>query len=120
MPVLASTSSKRHSVPFSVWSGQAGYPGAGRMPRYFSWINSSLRQILAAAVTPLIPHSLMQAFGKSFSQAVGEGLRHDRVVIVVRGPEPVAQLFQADSARHRECPDVIGQPGIIWRDEVCQ
>ena len=24
MPVFASTSSKRHSVPFSVWSGQAG------------------------------------------------------------------------------------------------
>ena len=34
-------SSSRQIVPFSVSSGHAGYPGAGRIPRYFSWTNSA-------------------------------------------------------------------------------
>src|SRR6266851_7249131 len=39
-------------------------------------------QALRTTVTPFIPHSLVQAFGESFSQAIGDGLRHDGVVIV--------------------------------------
>ena len=60
----------------------------------------------------------MQAFGEGFGQAIGDGLRHDGVVVVVLGPEAVAQLLQADPAGHRESADVIGQPGFLGRDEV--
>ena len=44
MPVFFSTSSSFQSVPFSVWSGQAGYPAAGRVPRYSSRISCSLER----------------------------------------------------------------------------
>jgi hypothetical protein len=45
-------------------------------------------QAFFTTVTPFIPHSLVQAFGESFSQSICDGLRHDRVVVVVFGPEP--------------------------------
>ena len=60
----------------------------------------------------------MQALGESFGQAIGDGLCHDRVVVVVLGPEPVAQLLQSDPARYRECTDMIGQPRFLGRNEV--
>ena len=55
----------------------------------------------------------MQAFGESFREAVGESLCHDRVIVVVLGPEPVAQLLQSDSAGHRERADMIGQARFL-------
>src|ERR1700738_3996155 len=57
--------------------------------------------------TPFIPHSLMQAFGESFSQAICDSLRHDRIVVVVLCPKPVAKFFQTDPASHRERTDMI-------------
>ena len=36
MPVASCAASSSQIVRFSVCSGQAGYPGAGRMPVYFS------------------------------------------------------------------------------------
>ena len=33
IPALASASSRRKRPAFATWSGHAGYPGAGRMPR---------------------------------------------------------------------------------------
>src|ERR1700690_2370223 len=47
-------------------------------------------QALFTTVTPFLAHSLVQAFGKSLCQPVGYGLRHDRVVVVVLRPEPIA------------------------------
>src|SRR6185369_8679170 len=64
-------------------------------------------QIFATTVTPFTPHSLVQAFGESFSQAIGQSLRHNRIVVVVLGPEPVAQFLQADPAGYCERADVI-------------
>src|SRR5260370_1313305 len=40
--------------------------------------------------TPFIAAPFMQPFGKSFCEAVGNSLRHDRVIIVVLRPEPIA------------------------------
>ena len=60
----------------------------------------------------------MQAFGEGFGQAIGDGLRHDRVVVVVLGAEAIAQLLQADAAGDREGADVVGQSGFLRRDEV--
>ena len=47
-------------------------------------------------------------------------LRHDGVVVVVLGPEAVAQLLQADAAGHREGADVVAQPGLLGRNEIGQ
>src|SRR5271156_5568173 len=41
----------------------------------------SVAQALIAAVTPFFSYSLMQTFGEGFGQAIGDGLRHDRVVV---------------------------------------
>src|SRR5205085_7296025 len=42
-----------------------------------------IAQAFFATITPFISNSLVQAFGKSFSQAIGKGLRHDCVIVVV-------------------------------------
>src|SRR5271156_3858994 len=46
-------------------------------------------QALRTTITPFIAHAFVQAFGESLSQAIGEGLRHDRVVVVVLSSEPI-------------------------------
>ena len=83
------------------------------MPRYFSWMSSLLAQVLVAAVAPLVAHALVQALGERLGQPVGERLGHDGVVVVVLGPEPVAQLLQADAGGHREAADVVGQARVL-------
>ena len=88
------------------------------MPRYFLVDEFRVAELLRAAVAPLIPHALVQALGKGFGQPIGEGLGHDRVVVVVLGAEAVAQFLQADAAGHREGANVIGQPGLFRRDEI--
>ena len=75
-------------------------------------------QALRTTITPFIAHAFVQAFGESLSQAIGEGLRHDRVVVVVLGLEPVAQLLQADAAGYRERTDMIVQTHFVRCDEV--
>ena len=81
-------------------------------------MRSVVAQTFSATVTPFVSHSLVQAFGEGFGQAIGDGLRHDRVVVVVLGPESVAQFLQTDSAGYCESADVIGQSGFFRRDEV--
>jgi diadenylate cyclase len=77
-----------------------------------------LAQTFIAAVTPFAPHALVQVFSERFSQPVFEGFRHDGVVVVMLGPEPIAQLFQPDPAGHGESSDVVGQACLSRRDEV--
>src|SRR5277367_5311981 len=77
-------------------------------------------EALCTTITPLLPHLFVKAFGESFRQPVSDGFRHDRVVVVVLGPELVAQLLQADSAGYGECTDMIGQSGFLRRDEVSE
>ena len=50
-------------------------------------MSSSVREVLVAAVAPLVAHALVQALGEGLGQAVGERLGHDGVVVVVLGPE---------------------------------
>src|ERR1700727_1979663 len=66
-------------------------------------------QIFLTTVTPFFPHPLVQALGEGFCQAISDGLRHDRVVVVILRPEPVAQLLQADPTGYRERTDMIGK-----------
>ena len=60
----------------------------------------------------------MQAFGEGFGQAVGDGFRHDCVVVVVLRAEVVAELLEADAAGYGEGSDVVLQAGFLWGDEV--
>src|SRR4030095_2101667 len=69
-------------------------------------------------VTPFIPNLLVQAFGESFSEPIGDCLRHDGVVVIVLGLEPVAQFFKAEPAGYRKTTDVIAQPRFPGSNEV--
>src|SRR5665213_1972094 len=99
-----------------VWARRI--PRGGSDPSIFLVDEVRVAQAFLAAVSPLIPRSLVQAFGKRFRQAIGYRLRHDCVVVVVLGSEPVAQLFQATAAGHRESTDSIGQSRFLRRDKV--
>ena len=63
--------------------GAGGIAGAGRMPRYFSWMSCSRREVFGPAVAPVVAGLLVQVLGEGFGEAVGERLGHDRVVVVV-------------------------------------
>src|SRR5947209_11100598 len=75
-------------------------------------------QAFFTTVTPFITNSLVQALRKGFSEAIGKGLRHDCVVVVVLAPKLVAQFLQANSARHGKGADMVWQAGFLRRDEV--
>src|SRR5579872_625839 len=69
-------------------------------------------------VAPLIPHTLMKALGESLGQTIGNGLSHNRVVVVVLSPEPVAQFLQTNTAGYGKRAYVIRQPGFLRGDKV--
>src|SRR5215470_10453884 len=75
-------------------------------------------QFFRTTVAPFITYTFVQAFGESFSEAISESLRHDRVVVVVLGPVRLAQLLQSDATSDCECADMIEQPRSLWRDEI--
>src|SRR5262249_48392528 len=77
-------------------------------------------QAFGATITPFVAHSLVQALGEGFREAVGDGFRHDGVVVVMLSSEPIAQLLQTDTAGYRKPTDVIAKPGLLRSDEVCQ
>ncbi len=53
----------------------------------------------------------MQPFGAGFGQAVGQGLEHDGVVVVVRGLELGQLGFDADAGGNGEGTDVVRRAG---------
>src|SRR6476620_10956255 len=80
----------------------------------------SVAQAFIATIAPFITHSLVQAFGEGLCQPVGDGLRHDRVVIVIICLEPVAELSQTYTAGYGEGADVIAHARFSGCNEVCQ
>ena len=77
-------------------------------------------QLLVPAVAPVAAGVLVQHLGEGLGQAVGQGLDHDRVVVVVVGLEARRQLVGAEPGRDGERADVVGQAGSARRDEVGQ
>ena len=75
-------------------------------------------QIFIASIAPLLAHALVQAFRKRLGQSVRDRLRHDRVVVVVRGPESVNQCLQSDPARYREGSHGVAKPSLHGRNEI--
>ena len=64
-------------------------------------------------VTPvLFPHFFMQQLSKSFSQAVGQGLDHDTVVVIELALESRDYFFNSNAGRHGEPAYVILDSGL--------
>jgi hypothetical protein len=60
----------------------------------------------------------VEAFCESFGEAVGYGLGHNGVIVVVFGLVAVAEFFEADAGGYGEGSDGIGQTGLFGGDEV--
>src|SRR5690348_2161869 len=75
-------------------------------------------QLFPATVAPFLAHAFVQALGKSFSQTIREGFRHDGVVVVLFRSIRVAQFFQSNSAGDGERTDMVAESCFLWRDEV--
>src|SRR5207248_7372216 len=72
-----------------------------------------LRSRIARLVPPA-PRNLVQVLGERLREAVGEGLRHDRAIVVVLGLEPGRELVEAVPGGDRECTEMVAGRG----DEV--
>ena len=90
------------------------------MPRYFSSIRSSMRQPFVAAVAPVFAGLLVQHFGQGLGEPVGQRLAHDRVVVVVVAVELLDQRLEAESRRHGEGAQVVGDAGRARGEVVGQ
>ena len=89
------------------------------MPRYFSAISSSVDQPLARRIAPqLAAHALVHALGEGLGQPVGQRLQHDAAVVVGLVDMARERLGLADAGRDGEGADVVGEPGLLGRDEV--
>src|SRR5207247_3409817 len=77
-----------------------------------------MRQVLAAAITPLFTNSLVQAFRKRFGETIGESFGHNRVVIVMFFFEPGAEGRKAFTGSDGKSTDVIRDSRGFGRDEV--
>ena len=72
------------------------------------FVNQIVRgEIFLGAVAPIDAGLLVQIFGKGFGQAVGQGLGHDRVVIVVIFLEVGGEFVAADAGGDGEGAEVI-------------
>ncbi len=81
-PVCFSASRRSQRIFFSVWSGQDGYPGAGLIPLYFSFIRSSELNFSLFSVSPEVPYLLMNHLSKSLGYPVSQHTCHNRIVII--------------------------------------
>ena len=79
------------------------------MPRYFSAIKSSRRQLFGLAKTPFVAHAFVKIFGKRLRQTVRNGLGHDGVVVVVLRLEALDHFFQSNARRDGERAEIIIQ-----------
>ena len=60
----------------------------------------------------------MEPLRRRLREPVGEGLHHDRAVVVVVGLVPLDELVHPEARRDGERADVVGQSRLDRRDEV--
>ena len=75
-------------------------------------------EFLILAVTPFHPRALVRPFSKGFGQAVGQGLSHQRVVIVIVFFKFCDQRFDVQARGHSEGAEIIHPPGFAGGDEI--
>ena len=80
------------------------------MPRYCSCDQVVVAQVFRRAVAPVAAGLLVQPFGKGLGQPVGQGLDHDRIVVVVLGLEAGGQFVGADARGDGKRAEVV-RPG---------
>ena len=78
------------------------------------------RELLVRVVAPeILAHTLVQAFGKSLGQPVGQRLEHDGRVVVVAVLEQLFPLVDADAGGDGEGAHVV-RGHALGRDEIGQ
>ena len=75
---------------------------------------------LFGSIAPVLAGDLVQSFGEGFGQPVGQGLGHDRVVIVVVGFELAHQFRHAMPGGDGERAQVVVPAAFQRGDEVGQ
>ncbi len=68
----------------------------------------------------MLAHLLVQPFGTGLGEAVGQGLDHDRVVVVALVLISLGQLLGADACGADETAHVVGDAGALGCHEVGQ
>ncbi len=79
-----------------------------------------LGEILVGTVAPLAPHPSVHHLGERLGQPVGEGLDHDRRVVVEEALVRLGEVVGPDARRHGERAHVVDQPRLARSDEVGQ
>mmetsp|Transcript_2679 Transcript_2679/g.6394 ORF Transcript_2679/g.6394 Transcript_2679/m.6394 type:complete len:486 (+) Transcript_2679:349-1806(+) len=78
----------------------------------------SLQCLLRAVAPVYLAHLLVQALSKGLGEAVGEGLRHDLVVVVVSLFVRLDDRLQTQPSSDSEHADVVLESGLLGRDKV--
>ncbi len=68
-------------------------------------------KVFGFAVAPVRARALVQTFGESLRQPVGERLAHDGIVIIMILFKALRQFIRAVAGRDGECAQIIRQPG---------
>src|SRR5262249_20907822 len=77
-------------------------------------------EIFGAAVAPVGTSLPVKKFGEGFGQSVGEGLGHDRVVVVVIAVELFGEFVAAEAGGDGEGAEIVLATGVGGGDEVGQ
>ncbi len=78
------------------------------------------REVLARRVAPFASRPAVQPLGEGLGQPVGQGLDHDRVVVVELGLEAAHDRIGAEPGGDRERADVVAHAARARGHEVGQ
>src|SRR5215471_5466357 len=75
-------------------------------------------EILGFTITPFLPDTLVEIFGKSLSKAVSKGFGQDGTVVVVIVLEFLTEVLDTETSADSERADVVRQAGFLRGNEV--
>src|SRR5260221_12887214 len=75
-------------------------------------------EVFRVPISPLVAHTLVQAFGEGLGEAVRQRLGHDSIVIVVFRLEAFDDLLKTMPGRDRESAKMIPQACFFRCDEI--
>src|SRR6056300_1230404 len=101
-----------------VWAGRVSWSRSDTAVPLFD--ESVVIQSLIGCVPPkLCPHASVKVLSKGLCQPVCEGLKHDRIVVIVRRFKRFHAFVNAVPCGYTETADVVGW-AALWGDEVRQ